>query len=89
MNRTFDISDETYEILKSLAAERGQEPEDLLEQWLGQVREQAAAQHSVATGNGQPIVYDAAIDPLASYLGAFEATAPNVVREHDAFVGEA
>lgn len=33
--------------------------------------------------------YDAALDPLAQFLGAFEADAPDVVRRHDAYLGEA
>ena len=83
--RAFDISDENYGMVSSLAAKLGQKPEDPLEQWLREVRAQASARPSVATANGQPSAYDPAIDPLASYLGAFEATAPDVVRRHDAF----
>lgn len=83
MSHTFEISDETYQTLISLTATRGQKPEDLLEQWLDEIPRRVAVQpasdpsvHAEAGG------YDPMTDPLASSLGAFEATAPDVVRKH-------
>ena len=89
MSHTFEISDETYQTLISFAATRGQKPEDLLEQWLDEVPTRVAAQPSSdPSANAEAGGYDPTIDPLASFLGAFEATAPEVVRKHDAYVGE-
>lgn len=39
--------------------------------------------------NGQTGQYDPANDPLAPFLGAFEATEPDVVRRHDDYLGKA
>src|SRR5579871_2808994 len=89
MSHTFEISDQTYQSLMLLAAARGQEPEDLLEQWLDEVRTSTVAQPSSATPpNGTSSGYDPRADPLASFLGAFEATSPDVVRKHDAHVAD-
>ena len=34
-------------------------------------------------------MYDPAQDPLAPFLGAFEATVPDVVQRHDDYLAEA
>ena len=89
MSHMFEISDEVYQTLVSLAAARGQKPEDLLEQWLDEVPTRVAAQPSSDSSvNLEAGECDPTIDPLASFLGVFEATAPDVVRRHDAYVGE-
>jgi hypothetical protein len=90
MSYSSEIPDETYEILSCLAAARGQKPEDLLDQWLREVRTQVAALPPSETPvNGVPSAYNPSTDPLASFPGAFEATAPDIVRNHDAYPGEA
>lgn len=89
MSHMVEISDESYQSLMSLATARGQKPEDLLEQWLREVRTQLAAPPAAEiAGNGETRRYDPTVDPLASFLGAFEATSPDVVRHHDAYVVE-
>lgn len=86
MSHTFEISDEAYQTLKALAATRGQKPEDLLEQWLDEVPMRVPAQASLDPSvNADAGDADPTFDPLAAFLGAFEATAPDVVR---AYVGE-
>lgn len=46
-----------------------------------------------AQGDGltahQAGAYDRASDPLGPFLGAFEATEPDVVRRHDAYLADA
>lgn len=89
MGHTFEIPDETYRSLVSLAAARGQAPADLLEQWLDEVRTCVGAQPSSGIpSKDEPNGYDPSVDPLASFLGAFEATAPDEVRKHDAYVAD-
>ena len=92
MAHTIQLSDNLYETLVQQAQVRGETPEELLWNWLTDLQSQ-----TTAVNDGQPDSasdtmhgeYDPTKDPLAPFLGAFEATEPDVVREHDSFLGEA
>lgn len=91
MSHSFRVSDEAYETLASVAAAHGRTPEDLFRTWVNEMREQTFAQSSTPTveENSDAVNgYDPAHDPLAPFLGAFEATTPDVVRRHDDYLSE-
>lgn len=87
MSRSFEVSDELYESLTAIAAVRGQTPEDMFDSWVTQLRAQTSSSPSGVSNT--PPVYDSADDPLAPFLGAFEATTPDAVRQHDLCIAEA
>ncbi len=80
------LSDEQYDRLTAYAAQHGLAVETLLQDALEQGMAKLAG--SVAVDEEEAI-YDPATDPLAEFLGAFEADVPDIVRHHDAYVGEA
>lgn len=81
MSQAIYVPDDVYAILKQLADERSQTIEDLVRSWAVELRVQETAPLDV------PAHYDPAMDPLAEYLGAFEAIAPDDVERHDEFFG--
>lgn len=87
--RTFEISEETYRALVAVAAERGEQPEEVLQSWLTDVRERARpAKHlAVPHGAAPALVPDG--DPLAPFLGAFEATDADATVRHDDYLADA
>lgn len=87
MSHSFHVSDETYESLTTIAAARGQTPEGLFNAWVVQLRAQTPS--SPSAENGTSPAYDPSRDPLAPFLGVFEATTPDAVRRHDACIAEA
>jgi hypothetical protein len=89
MGHTLEIPDETYQELMHLAAERGQTPVQVLQQWVKEIQQASSQQPAIPTHGTMNGQYDPAQDPLAPFLGAFEATAPDVVHRHDHYLGEA
>ena len=86
MSYVFEIPDEVYETLAEVAARQGQTPEEAFRSWVVQMRAQAdPVEPRAREMKGE---YDASLDPLAQFLGAFEADAPDVVRRHDAYLGK-
>lgn len=87
MSHSFQVSDDTYHTLTTFAAAHGQTPEDLFEAWVSEMTAQSTREPIMAARNGYT-TYDPADDPLAPFLGAFEATAPDLVRRHDDYLGD-
>lgn len=74
-----EIADKAYQVLVDTAHDRGKTPRQFVEEWLLDL--QASAEES-------PAGYDPAEDPLAPFLGAFDADAPDVVARHDDYLAE-
>jgi hypothetical protein len=74
-----EITDKAYQFLVDTAHDRGKTPQQLLEEWLLDLQ---------AAEGGIPAEYDPTKDPLAPFLGAFEADAPDVVARHDDYLAE-
>ncbi|HEX6818166.1 MAG TPA: hypothetical protein VF120_07315 [Ktedonobacterales bacterium] len=90
MSYVFEIPDEVYETLAEVAARQGRTPEEAFRSWVAQMRAQAGPiEPTKPKAREMRGEYDASLDPLAQFLGAFEADAPDVVRRHDAYLGEA
>jgi hypothetical protein len=80
------LSDDVYQILTAYAAQHGM----ALETLLVDVLEQGMTKLTVGgVPDEQEALYDAADDPLAEFLGAFEADVPDLVQRHDSYLGEA
>jgi hypothetical protein len=77
MAHVIEIADKAYQVLVDTAHERGKTPQQFLEEWLLDLQ---------ATAEESPAGYDPAKDPLAPFLGAFEADAPDVVARHDDYL---
>lgn len=79
MSHAFRIPDETYRVLRLVAERQGRTPEELFEEWVRMQRE------SIGT---DPLI-EARPSRLARFIGAFEATEPDLIRRHDHYLAEA
>jgi hypothetical protein len=80
------LSDEAYNRLTTYAVQQGMTVETLLMT----VVEQGMTKLVVSgVPDEQEAVYDPADDPLAEFLGAFDADASDIVQRHDVYLGEA
>jgi hypothetical protein len=79
LTHSIEIADNMYQVLADAAPERGKTPQQLVEEWLRAM--QASEEES-------PEDYDPNEDPLAPFLGAFEADVPDVVTRHDDYLAE-
>lgn len=91
MSHTVQIPDELYAALASYAAQQGATPDAVILAWMREIKDR---QEGPAETPEQPmdmsgLIYDSANDPLAEFLGAFEADVPDLVRRHDDYLGEA
>ena len=89
MSHTLEIPDDTYQELVHIATERGQTPTQVLQQWVKQMQHAAHQQPAIPSQGTMSGQYNPAQDPLAPFLGTFEATESDVVRRHDHYLGEA
>jgi hypothetical protein len=80
MSQALHIPDETYAALQRIAQDRGLSVEALLQSWVDELTQPP-------TQPGAAAQYDPARDPLAEYLGAFEAISSDDVERHDEFFG--
>ena len=75
VSHTIVLSDESYQTLRVAAEARGVSISELVQAW--------------ATTLTAPIGPDAVErDPLAPFLGTFEATVPDLMRRHDDYLGD-
>lgn len=86
MSHAFLIPDETYETLNEIAARQGRTPEEVFQQWVERMQREASGDTAEQVETQK--TYDPQRDPLAAFLGAFEAVNPDVVRRHDEYLGE-
>lgn len=86
MSHAFLIPDETYETLNQIAVRQGRTPEEVFQQWVERMQREEAG--GATAQGGTQRTYDPQRDPLAAFLGAFEAVNPDVVRRHDEYLGE-
>lgn len=75
------------QMLEVAAAESGQTPEQAFLAWTRALRQGEMRQSE--TDEGTIGVYDPAADPLAPFLGAFEAGVPDLSQQHDMYLGQA
>lgn len=81
MSHALHIPDETCAALQRIAHDRGLSVEALLQAWVDE-------SHRITMQPGGTVPhYDPALDPMAEYLGAFEAITPDDVERHDEYVG--
>lgn len=81
MPHTVDLPDETYRALQAAAAARGVSIADLMQSWVATL-----ATSPPSEARSAPRAHD----PLAPYLGTFDATVPDLLRRHDDYLaGEA
>lgn len=77
MSQAIYVPDDTYAALKRAADDRGQTIEELVRTWAADLKRHETQPQDAS------VEYDPALDPLAEYLGAFEAIAPTDVERHD------
>jgi len=87
MSHAFQMSDTAYEALRAAAAARDQSVEDLFAAWLNSLPEPQSATPQPLSSEGDQQRQES--DPLAPFLGAFEATVPDLIRRHDHYLAEA
>ncbi len=75
VSHTVDLSDETYQALHTAAHVRGVSIAELVQAW--------AATFAIPGG---PDAVER--DPLSPFLGAFEATVPDLMRRHDDYLAD-
>lgn len=75
MSHTIALSDETYQTLRAAAQARGASILELVQAWAT----------TLAAPSGPDTVER---DPLAPFLGTFEATVPDLMRRHDDYLGD-
>ncbi len=75
MRHTVNLSDDTYQALHAAAQARSVSIADLVQSWAT----------TLATPDGPDAVER---DPLALFLGTFEATVPDLTRRHDDYLAD-
>ncbi|HEY8742328.1 MAG TPA: hypothetical protein VIU62_04475 [Chloroflexota bacterium] len=90
MARTFEVADDTYEKLVEVALKKGKTPQQLFQDWLREQQAQPVSQPR-AGNPWAPFIgtEDAESDPLATFIGAFEADTPDILVRHDHYLAEA
>ena len=75
MSHAIDLSDETYQTLHAAAHAQGMSIASLVQAWA-----------STLTTPDSPDAGER--DPLAPFLGTFEATVPDLMRRHDEYLAD-
>ncbi len=75
VSHTIDLSDETYQALHAVARAHDVSIAELVQGWVA----------TLAASGGPDAVER---DPLAPFLGTFEATVPDLTRRHDDYLAD-
>ena len=89
MNHTFQTSEEQYAKLAAYAAQRGQTPESLFEEWVNTVTRETDKLPAIRqrkTANNDEEVLDS---PLRRIAGMFAVGEPGWAYKHDEYLAEA
>jgi hypothetical protein len=89
MAHVLEIADEVYRSLVDAAHDRGTTPQQLLEEWLTALSQQAVRRNGTSDSELKP--HDRSIeqpDPWRGFVGAAEATDPDVLERHDHYLAE-
>ena len=90
MAHVLEIAEEAYQSLVDAAHDRGKTPQQLLEELLTALSQQAVCRNATSESESKPSpASDRRDDPWRGFLGAAEATNSDILERHDHYLAKA